>query len=79
MPTSTRRSLLAAFLMAFGLSSASRALAAAEMRDCPTKDCGWVFDPAIGDPEHGIAPGTAFEDLPDDWACPNCGRIRDRW
>ena len=35
--------------------------------------CGWVYDPEIGDPEGGIEPGTAFEDLPDDWACPECG------
>lgn len=47
--------------------------------DCPTRDCGWVYDPAIGDPDHGIPPGVAFEDLPDDWACPNCGRIKDLW
>ena len=32
--------------------------------------CEWVYDPAIGDPESGIAPGTAFEDLPEDWVCP---------
>lgn len=35
--------------------------------------CGYVYDPAIGIPEEGIAPGTAFEDLPDDWVCPDCG------
>lgn len=35
--------------------------------------CGWIYDPAIGDPDNGIDPGTAFEDLPDDWACPECG------
>ena len=35
--------------------------------------CGYVYDPAIGDPSNGIAPGTAFEDLPDDWVCPECG------
>ena len=29
--------------------------------------CGWVYDPEVGDPEGGIAPGTAFEDIPDDW------------
>lgn len=31
------------------------------------------YDPAVGDPENGIAPGTAFEDLPDDFTCPLCG------
>ena len=35
--------------------------------------CGWVYDPAVGDPENDIAPGTAFADLPDDWLCPECG------
>ena len=35
--------------------------------------CGYVYDPAKGDPESGIAPGTAFEDLPADWVCPLCG------
>ncbi|MCK4274987.1 MAG: rubredoxin [Phycisphaerae bacterium] len=35
--------------------------------------CGWVYDPALGDPAGGVAPGTAFEDLPDDWVCPECG------
>ena len=35
--------------------------------------CGYIYDPAAGDPEHGIAPGTAFADLPDDWECPICG------
>ena len=35
--------------------------------------CGDVYDPAVGDPDNGIAPGTAFEDLPADWVCPLCG------
>ncbi len=35
--------------------------------------CGYVYDPAEGDPDGGIAPGTAFEDIPDDWVCPLCG------
>ena len=39
--------------------------------------CGYEYDPAVGDPEHGIAPGTAFEDLPDDWVCPLCGVGKD--
>lgn len=34
--------------------------------------CGYIYDPEIGDPENGIEPGTAFEDLPDDWLCPTC-------
>ena len=35
--------------------------------------CGYVYDPEKGDPDGGIAPGTAFEDIPDDWVCPVCG------
>ncbi len=35
--------------------------------------CGYVYDPELGDPDNGIAPGTAFEDLPEDWVCPICG------
>jgi rubredoxin len=39
--------------------------------------CGYVYDPAEGDPGAGIAPGTAFEDLPEDWVCPVCGASKD--
>jgi len=39
--------------------------------------CGYVYDPAVGDPDSGIAPGTSFEDLPDDWVCPDCGAGKD--
>ena len=35
--------------------------------------CGYVYDPDKGDPDSGIEPGTSFEDLPDDWYCPDCG------
>ena len=35
--------------------------------------CGWTYDPEKGDPENGIAPGTSFDELPDDWTCPVCG------
>jgi len=35
--------------------------------------CGYVYDPADGDPNNGIDPGTPFEDLPEDWVCPVCG------
>ncbi len=39
--------------------------------------CGYVYDPAVGDPDADIAPGTSFEDLPDDWVCPECGAGKD--
>ncbi|MEO5342859.1 MAG: FAD-dependent oxidoreductase [Gammaproteobacteria bacterium SHHR-1] len=35
--------------------------------------CDWIYDPALGDPDGGIPPGTAWEDIPDDWVCPICG------
>ena len=39
--------------------------------------CGYVYDEAAGIPEDGIPAGTKFEDLPDDWACPDCGAGKD--
>ncbi|MBP5163597.1 MAG: rubredoxin [Spirochaetales bacterium] len=39
--------------------------------------CGYEYDPAVGDPDNGIAPGTKFEDLPADWVCPVCGVGKD--
>jgi rubredoxin len=35
--------------------------------------CGYVYDPAIGDPDSGVAPGTKFDALPENWECPLCG------
>jgi len=39
--------------------------------------CGYIYDPEVGDPERGVAPGTPFEALPDDWVCPVCGAPKD--
>ena len=39
--------------------------------------CGWVYDPEVGDPDGGIEPGTAFEDIPEDWVCPLCGATKE--
>lgn len=39
--------------------------------------CGSIYDEAKGLPEHGIAPGTRFADLPDDWVCPECGSPKE--
>ncbi len=41
--------------------------------------CGYEYDPTVGDPDSGIAPGTSFEDLPDDWVCPLCGAGKDQF
>jgi len=41
--------------------------------------CGYVYDPALGDPDNGIAPGTSFDSLPEDWVCPLCGVPKDQF
>jgi rubredoxin len=41
--------------------------------------CGYEYDPEVGDIDSGIAPGTAFEDIPDDWVCPVCGATKDQF
>ena len=38
--------------------------------------CDYVYDEETGDPDHGLAPGTRYEDIPDDWSCPDCGVTR---
>ena len=47
------------------------------MKKYECEPCGYIYDPAVGDPDGGIAPGTAFEDIPDDWVCPICGLGKD--
>ncbi|HHT37766.1 MAG: rubredoxin [Candidatus Wallacebacter cryptica] len=39
--------------------------------------CGYVYDPEEGDSTQGVEPGVAFEDLPEDWVCPECGVGKD--
>lgn len=39
--------------------------------------CGFVYDEAEGMPEEGIEPGTAWDDIPDDWVCPDCGAVKE--
>jgi rubredoxin len=41
--------------------------------------CGYIYDPAEGDPDSGVPKGTAFEKLPDDWVCPLCGVGKDQF
>ena len=41
--------------------------------------CGYIYDTEKGDPTNNIEPGTAFEDLPDDWVCPVCGAPKDQF
>lgn len=41
--------------------------------------CGYVYDPAQGDPDNGVDPGTRFEDISEDWVCPVCGASKDQF
>lgn len=41
--------------------------------------CGYIYEPEKGDPEHGVNPGTSFENLPDGWTCPVCGATKDKF
>lgn len=41
--------------------------------------CGYIYDPAVGDPDNGVVAGTAFADLPDDWECPLCGAPKEEF
>jgi rubredoxin len=44
---------------------------------CPI--CDYIYDPQVGDPDHGIPAGTAFEKIPDTWVCPVCGVAKDQF
>lgn len=41
--------------------------------------CGYVYDPALGDVEHGVKPGTSFENIEEDWICPICTAPKDEF
>jgi rubredoxin len=41
--------------------------------------CGYIYDPQLGDPDNDVAPGIRFENLPDDWVCPDCGAAKDQF
>jgi len=42
-------------------------------------NCGWVYDQSVGDPAGDIAAGTAWEDIPNDWKCPDCGALKSEF
>jgi rubredoxin len=68
------RHVLRVYSSAAGSVKLSRALAeAATTQKWICESCGFIYDPAEGDPDGGIAPGTGFEQIPDDWFCPVCG------
>ncbi len=41
--------------------------------------CGYVYDEAVGDPGNGVAAGTTWENVPEDWVCPDCGVGKDQF
>ena len=41
--------------------------------------CGYIYDPSEGDPDNGVAPGTPWEKVPEDWVCPLCGVGKDQF
>jgi len=49
------------------------------MKKYRCKVCGYIYDPEKGDPDSGIAPGTPFEEIPDDWVCPVCGASKEEF
>jgi len=49
------------------------------MKKYKCTECGYVYDPAKGDPDSGIMPGTAFEDIPNNWRCPLCGSTKSNF
>jgi flavin reductase (DIM6/NTAB) family NADH-FMN oxidoreductase RutF/rubredoxin len=52
---------------------------AEDMKQYKCLMCGYIYDPGVGDPDNGVEAGTAFEDLPDDWVCPDCGADKDEF
>ena len=72
---------LAAAAACLGLPTgpAHAAASARKPRRCPDSECSYVYDPAVGEPSQGIPPGVAFEDLPDDWSCPECATPKHLW
>ena len=75
MRNEVSRMIAALLLLQFLIPSAGMERRITMKYEC--EPCGYIYDPEAGDPEGGIAPGTAFEDIPDDWVCPICGAGKD--
>jgi len=46
------------------------------MKQWMCMNCGWIYDQAVGDPMSDIPPGTSWDDIPEDWKCPDCGSLK---
>jgi len=55
----------------------SEGLSVSEPRTWMCLICGWIYDEAAGDPEHGLAPGTRWSEVPMNWTCPECGARKE--
>jgi len=67
--------LILAFDFCYNIVKYQRGYYSMEKWECTV--CGYIYDPNEGDPSQGIEPGTPFENLPDDWVCPDCGVGKD--
>lgn len=66
------------FLEAINIYAGKRhRLGVRKMQSYVCNTCAYVYNPEEGDPDGGIEPGTAFEDIPEDWVCPVCGATKD--
>ena len=63
----------------FAINKKDKLLKFTCMKKYVCKVCGYEYDPEVGDPDNGIAAGTAFEDLPEDWSCPLCSVGKDEF
>lgn len=59
------------------VKSAQKVQEVKEMQKWRCTVCGYIYNPEEGDPTQGIEPGTPFDELPDDWVCPECGAGKD--
>lgn len=63
-------------IIIYQISVQSKEFFTMEKYECP---CSYVYDEAVGDPDGGIAPGTKWEDIPEDWVCPVCGLAKSEF
>lgn len=49
------------------------------MKQWVCRECGWIYDEALGAPSEGLAAGTRWDDVPDDWTCPECGSPKSQF
>jgi len=63
--------------MKFKGRESARTVTGLERWECTV--CGYIYDPEVGDPEHGVESGKLFVELPEDWVCPVCGASKEQF